>query len=186
MGGQTALLSRCKIGTFIQFQNIFLLPKPMLMDLSIRPVVIPDDVWWLQQWLGVEGDCLIPFYKTLQASSFIQSMMVWENDTPVFQFDLCEALFDDPGIGDSITPGDYTLRLLFAPDANPAVVCQGLYNCIDHAFLQKEASRILLPVDRNNKLLIEWVKEAGFTLANNNNLSRPHQALYLLNRSART
>src|SRR5687768_10762850 len=89
----------------------------MQVNISLRPVVIPDDIRFVQQWVGVDGSSLITFYESIEASSFIRSMMVWDNDQPVFQADMCEALFDDLDSGGAILPGDYTLRMLFAPDA---------------------------------------------------------------------
>ena len=156
---------------------------PIQMDLSVRPVVIPDDVRWFQQWLGVDADCLIPFYESLQVASFIQSMVVWENDLPVLQVDVCEALFDDLGAGDAIAPGDYSLRLLLGPDTDYNAISQALYNCIAYVFSEKKAGRILIPVHKSNTILIAWVKTAGFTLACNI-LPKPGYILYLLAKPA--
>ena len=155
--------------------------KQLQVDMSIRPVVIPDDVRWLQQWLGVQADCLIPFYESLQVASFIQSMVVWENDRPVLQVDICEALFDDLGIDDAVTPGDYSLRLLWAPDVDDNTISQALYNCLDYMFSVKKAGRILMPVHKSNIILSVWVKAAGFTLAKNI-LPKTGYVLYLLSK----
>ena len=152
-------------------------------EMSIRPVVIPDDIRWLQQWFGVQADCLIPFYESLQVASFIQSMVVWENDTPVLQVDICEALFDDLGADDAITPGDYSLRLLLAPDAGDNSISQALYNCLDYVFSAKKAGRILMTVHKSNTRLAAWVKAAGFTLSKNI-LPKQGYVLYLLNKPA--
>jgi len=150
-------------------------------NISIRPVIVPDDIGLLQQWLGVGADCLIPFYESLEASSFIQSMMVWENDKPILQVDICEALFDDLGAGDDFAPGDYSLRLLFAPDAPVDAISLGLYNCIDYVFLEKKASRILMLVHKSNELLIAWIKDTPFTLVKHIQ-PKPQHSLYVLNK----
>ena len=155
--------------------------KQLQMELSIRPVVIPDDVRWLQQWLGVDADCVIPFYESLQVASFIQSMVVWENDQPVLQADICEAIFDD--LGDAVAPGDYSLRLLLSPDAGHDTISQALHNCIAYVFSEKKAARIVMPVHKSNTILIEWVKAAGFTLAMNI-LPKPGYILYWLTKPA--
>lgn len=135
--------------------------------MSIRPVVMPDDISWLQQWLGGPADCLIPFYESLQVASFIQSMVVWENETPVLQADICEALFDDLASEVAIIPGDYSLRLLPAPDAGEHTLSTALYNCLDYVFSVKNAGRVLMPVHESSTVLMEWVKTAGFTPAIN-------------------
>ncbi|WP_133053863.1 hypothetical protein [Niastella yeongjuensis] len=153
------------------------------MDLSIRPVVIPDDVRWLQRWLGVDADCLIPFYESLQVASFIQSVVVWENDRPVLQVDICEALFDDLGTGDGISPGDYSLRLLPAPDADYNAISRALHNCIAYVFTEKKAGRVWMPLHNSNTLLMTWVKTAGFT-ETIDILPKPGYVLYLLDKPA--
>lgn len=155
----------------------------MQVNISIRPIVIPDDVRYVQQWVGLEAGSLIPLYESIAASSFIQSMMVWHNDQPVFQADMCEALFDDLGTGDTFLPGDYTLRLLFAPDARKGVLRQGLYNCLDYLFLEKKATRILIPVYRYNKILMDWVKAAHGMLSTGI-IHKPLHCLYLLTKAA--
>ena len=157
--------------------------KQLEVGTCIRPVVIPDDIRWLQQWLSIQGDCLIPFYESLQVASFIQSMVVWENDRPVLQVDICEALFDDLGADEAIAPGDYSLRLLLAPDADSNTLSHALYNCLDYVFSEKKAGRILMPVHKSNTILIDWVKAAGFTLAPNI-LPKPRYVLYLLGKPA--
>jgi hypothetical protein len=157
--------------------------RQLQVDMSIRPVVIPDDIRWLQQWLGVQADCLIPFYESLQVASFIQSMVVWGNDRPALQVDICEALFDDLGADDAIAPGDYSLRLLLSPDADDNTISQALYNCLDYVFSAKKAGRILMPVHKSNIVLSAWVKAAGFTLAKSI-LPKPGYVLYLLSKPA--
>jgi hypothetical protein len=152
-------------------------------EIFIRPVVVPDDIHWLQQWTGVEATCLIPFYESIAASSFIQAMMVWENEQPVLQVDICEALFDDLGAGDAIDPGDYTIRLQFAPDANSSSVGRALYNCIEYVFLEKKATRILIPVYKSNTMLMEWVKGANFTLSTGAT-NKPLHNLYMLTKAS--
>jgi hypothetical protein len=151
------------------------------VDIAIRPVAIPDDIQWLQQWTGLDADCLIPFYKNIEAASFMQSMMVWDNEQPVFQVDICEAIFDDPGAGDTIGPGDYTLRFQFSPQAPIPVIQQGLYNCVDYVFLEKKARRILMPVHKSNKILLDWVKDAHFSLATGM-VHKPQYPLYVLSK----
>lgn len=133
------------------------------VDITLRAVVIPDDIKWLQQLTGLDAGCLISFYESIQASSFIQSMMAWGNDQPVLQVDICEALFDDLGASDIISNGDYTLRFQFAPDVPVAVLQQALFSCIDHVFHEIKAKRILMQVRKDNKLLLDWVKAAPFT-----------------------
>jgi hypothetical protein len=133
------------------------------IDIKLCSVVIPGDIKWLQQWTGLEAGCLISFYESIQASSFIQSLMAWDNDQPVLQVDVCEALYDDLGAGDVIEAGDYTLRFQFAQDVPVTVLQQALYSCIDHVFLEIKASRILMQVHKNNKVLLDWVKAAQFT-----------------------
>ena len=157
--------------------------KQLQVDMSIRPVVIPDDIRWLQQWLGVRADCLIPFYESLQVASFIQSMVVWENDRPVLQVDIFEAVFDDLGADDAMAPGDYSLRLLLAPDVDDNTISQALYNCLAYVFSEKKAGRILMPVHKSNLVLSTWVKAAGFILAKNI-LPKPGYVLYLLSKPA--
>lgn len=149
------------------------------VDITLRAVVIPDDIKWLQQLTGLDAGCLISFYESIQASSFIQSMIAWENDQPVLQVDICEALFDDLGASDIISDGDYTLRFQFAPHAPIPVIQQTLYSCVEHVFLEKKASRILMQVHKSNKILLDWVKEAQFTLADGI-VNKPQHEIYLL------
>jgi hypothetical protein len=153
------------------------------VEISIRPVAIPEDIRWLHQWTGISADCLTTFYESIAASSFIQSMMVWENEQPVLQVDICEAWFDDLGVGDAIAPGDYTMRLQFSPYALHNSIWRGLYNCIDYVFLQKKASRILMPVYKSNNILHEWVKDARFTLSGST-LNKPLPNLYMLTKAS--
>lgn len=148
-------------------------------DVTLCPVVIPDDIKWLQQWTGLDAGCLIPFYESIQASSFIQSMMAWDNDQPVLQVDICEAMFDDVGAGELITPGDYTLRFQFAPHAPVPVLQQALNNCIAYVFHEKKANRILMQVHKSNKLLLDWLKEAQFVQATCI-IKKPQYSVYLL------
>ena len=155
----------------------------MPVEISIRPVAIPEDIRWLQQWTGVDADCLISFYESIAASSFMQAMVVWEQEQPVLQVDICEALFDDPGAGDAIVPGDYTLRLQFSPNAPDSSIWRGLYNCIDYVFFQKKANRILMPVYKSNNRLLEWVKEANFTLSTGIT-NKPLHNLYMLTKAS--
>lgn len=153
------------------------------VTISLRPVVIPDDIRFVQQWVGVDAASLLPFYESVEASSFVRSMMVWDNDEPVFQADMCEALFDDVGSGDAILPGDYTLRLLFSPAAGRKAIRQGLYNCMEYLFFELNASRILLPVYRSNKMLMDWVKAAHDMLLPGI-IQKPLNNLYILTRAA--
>ncbi|MCS3797595.1 hypothetical protein [Niastella sp. OAS944] len=132
-------------------------------DITFRAVVIPDDIKWLQQLTGLDAGCLISFYESIQASSFIQSMMAWDNDQPILQVDICEALFDDLGVSDIISDSDYTLRFQFAPHAPIAVIQQALYSCVEYVFYEMKAKRILMQVRKDNKLLLDWVKAAPFT-----------------------
>ena len=155
----------------------------MQVTISLRPVVIPDDIRFVQQWVGVEAASLIPFYESVAASSFIRSMMVWDNDQPIFQADMCEALFDDLGSGDAILPGDYTLRLLFAPATGRKAIRQGLYNCMEYLFSELNASRILIPVYKSNKMLMDWVKAAHDMLLPGI-IQKPLHNLYILTRTA--
>ena len=155
----------------------------MQVTISLRPFVIPDDIRFVQQWVGVEAASLLPFYESVEASSFMRSMMVWDNDQPIFQADMCEALFDDVGAGDSILPGDFTLRLLFAPDARRSAIRQGMYNCLDYLFLEKNATRILIPVYKYNKILMDWVKAAPGMLPTGI-IHKPLHSLYLLTKAA--
>lgn len=151
---------------------------PVKADITIRPVVIPDDIPWIEQWTGLDADCLIPFYESIAASSFMQSMMVWDNEQPVFQVDICEAIFDDFGAGDA-GPGDFTLRFQFPADAPVPVIHQGLYNCLHYMFLEKNARRILMPVHKSNKILLDWVKDARFALVTGM-VHKPQYPLYVL------
>lgn len=153
--------------------------SPVKAGITIRPVVVPDDILWIRQWTGLDADCLIPFYESIAASSFMQSMMVWDNEQPVFQVDICEAIFDDFGAGEAIGPGDFTLRFQFPAEVSIAVIRQGLYNCIDHMFLEKKARRILIPVHKSNKILLDWVKDAHFALATGM-VPKPQYPLYIL------
>lgn len=150
---------------------------------SIRPLAIPDDLRWLQQWTGVAADALTTFYENTASGSFMQSMMVWENEQPILQMDICEALFDDLGAGNAIGPGDYTMRLQFAPHAASSSIWHGLYNCLDYVFLKKKASRILIPVYKTNHMLLEWVKEAHFTLSAGA-MNTPLHKLYMLTKAS--
>jgi hypothetical protein len=152
-------------------------------EMTIRPIAIPDDLRWLHQWTGVDADTLTTFYESIAASSFIQSMVVWENEQPVLQVDICEALFDDLGVGDGIMPGDYTLRLQLARNAPDVSIWRGLYNCINHVFLEKKANRILIPVFKSNHLLLNWVKEANFTLSTGI-MNKPLHRLYMLTKAS--
>ena len=149
------------------------------VDITLRAVVIPDDIKWLQQLTGLDSGCLISFYESIQASSFIQSMMAWDNDQPILQVDICEALFDDLGVSDIISDSDYTLRFQFAPHARIAVIQQALYSCVEYVFREKKASRILMQVHKSNKILFDWVKEAQFTPAVGS-VNKPQHEIYLL------
>ena len=149
------------------------------VKITLCAVVIPNDIKWLQQWTGLDAGCLIPFYESIQASSFIQSMMAWDNDQPVLQVDICEALFDDLGAAEIIKEGDYTLRFQFAPDASIAAVQHAIYSCVEYVFNEKKAGRILVQVQKSNKVLMDWVKEAQFTLAVRI-VNKPQHELYLL------
>ena len=114
------------------------------VDITLCAVVSPGDIKWLQQWTGLDAGCLIPFYESIQASSFIQSMMAWNNDQPVLQVDICEALFDDLGAAEIISDGDYTLRFQFAPDVSFAAIQRALYSIVEYVFNEKKAGRILM------------------------------------------
>ena len=132
------------------------------INVTLCPVVIPDDITWLQQWTGLDAGCLISFYESIQASSFIQAMVAWDNEQPVLQVDICESMFDDMGAGELIGPGDYTLRFQFAPHAPVAVLRQALNSCIEYLFQAKKANRILIQVHKTNKILLDWLKHAQF------------------------
>jgi hypothetical protein len=163
-----AAIKKSMIVTVIKIQMMISATHPdshTKIDIAIRPVTIPDDIKWLQQWAGLDANCLIPFYQSIEASSFIQSMMAWDSEQPVLQFDICEAIFDDLGAGELVGEGDYTLRFQFAPNVPGPVIQQALYNSIGHVFLEKKANRILVPVHKSNKTLLDWVKEAHFKLA---------------------
>lgn len=151
------------------------------INITLCPVVIPDDIKWLQQWTGLDAGCLIPFYESIQASSFIQSMMAWDNEQPVLQVDICESMFDDVGAGELIARGDYTLRFQFAPLAPVPVLHQALYGCIDYLFREKKANRILMQVHKSNRLLLNWMKEAQFTRVTGIS-QKPRYLVYLLSR----
>jgi hypothetical protein len=135
------------------------------MNIAIRPVVIPDDLQGLQQCTGMDAECLLAFHENIANGSFMQPMLVWDNEQPLFQVDICQAIFDDPGADEPLGPHDYTLRFHFSPHASTDVIYQGLYNCIDYVFLNKKAGRILMPVDKTSKVLFDWVKEAHFEQA---------------------
>ena len=150
-------------------------------DIILKPVVMPDDIKWLQQLTGLDASCLVPFYESIQASSFIQSMMAWDHEQPVLQVDICEALFDDVGAGELIGPNDYTLRFLFAPGAPISVLQQALYNCIEYVFEIKKANRILMQVHKSNKILLNWMKEARFAKASGL-VQKPQYAVYVLSK----
>lgn len=150
-------------------------------DIILKPVVMPDDIKWLQQFTGLDASCLVPFYESIQASSFIQSMMAWDHEQPVLQVDICEALFDDVGAGELIGPGDYTLRFQFAPLAPVPVLKQALYNCIEYVFQAKNANRILMQVHKSNKVLLDWMKETQFVQAAGL-IQKPQYAVYFLSR----
>ncbi|WP_158085499.1 hypothetical protein [Niastella vici] len=152
-------------------------------EISIRPVAIPDDIRWLQQWTGVAAEALTTFYENTASGSFMQCMMVWENEQPILQVDICEALFDDLGAGDAVGPGDYTLRLQFAPNAADSSIWRGLYNCLDYVFVTRKANRILIPVYKSNHMLLEWVKEAHFTLSAGT-MNTPLHKLYMLTKAS--
>lgn len=148
-------------------------------DIILKPVVMPDDIKWLQQFTGLDASCLVPFYESIQASSFIQSMMAWDHEQPVLQVDICEALFDDVGAGDLIGAGDYTVRFLFAPHAPVPVLQQALYNCVEYVFQEKKANRILMQVHKSNKILLDWMKEAHFAQAAGL-VQKPQYSVYIL------
>jgi hypothetical protein len=147
----------------------------------LKPVVMPDDIKWLKQLTGLDASCLVPFYESIQGSSFIQSMMAWDHEQPVLQVDICEALFDDVGAGELIGPGDYTLRFQFAPLASILVLQQALYNCVEYVFQSKKARRILMQVHKSNKILLDWMKEAGFAQAAGL-VQKPLYSVYFLTR----
>lgn len=147
--------------------------------MTIRPVVLPDDIQGLQQCTGMDIESLISFYENIANASFMQPMLVWDHEQPVLQVDICEAIFDDPGMGDNPGPGDYTLRFQFSPQAPVNVIQQGLYNCVDYVFLEKKASRIIMPVHKSNKILLDWVKDAHFAQVTGLG-HKPPYSLYIL------
>lgn len=153
------------------------------VKISLRPIVVPDDLRFIQQWVGVHAGSLIPFYESIAVSSFMKAMMAWDHDQPVLQADMCEALFDDLGTGERIRSGDYTLRLLFAPNACRSAIEKGLYSCMEYLFKDKQASRILIPVYRYNKVLIDWVKAVNCMLSPGI-IQKPLHNLYLLTNAA--
>lgn len=150
-------------------------------DIILKAVVMPDDIKWLQQFTGLDASCLVPFYESIQASSFIQSLMAWDHEQPVLQIDICEALFDDVGAGELIGPNDYTLRFQFAPGAPISVLHQALYNSVEYVFQAKGANRILMQVHKSNKILIDWMKEARFMKAAGL-AQKPLYAVYFLSK----
>ncbi|THU30791.1 acetyltransferase [Niastella caeni] len=139
------------------------LESHMEVEISIKPFVIPDDIRYIRQWTGVDEAGLMPFYESIAASSFIHAVMVWDKDQPLFEAAICEAVFDDLGLGHAVQPGDYTLRLQIAPNAGHDAILQGLNNCIDYLFSNKAASRILVPVHTTNKIFMEWGREDKYT-----------------------
>ncbi|OQP68401.1 hypothetical protein [Niastella populi] len=135
------------------------------MGIAIRPVVIPDDLQGLQQCTEMDAESLIAFHENIANGSFMQPMLVWDGEQPLFEVDICQAIFDDPGTCDPLGTDDYTLRFQFSPHAPMNVIHEGLYNCMEYVFLQKKASRILIVVESGNKILLDWVKDADFAKA---------------------
>jgi hypothetical protein len=150
-------------------------------DIILKPVVMPDDIKWLQQFTGLDASCLVPFYESIQASGFIQSLMAWDHEQPVLQVDICEALFDDVGAGELIGPGDYTLRFQFATGTPIPILHQALYNCVEYVFQVKKARRILMQVHKSNKILLNWMKETRFAQAAGL-VQKPQYAVYFLSK----
>jgi hypothetical protein len=148
------------------------------MGIDIRPVVIPDDLQGLQQCTGMDAESLTVFHENIANGSFMQPMLVWDGEQPLFEVDISQAIFDDPGTGDPVGAHDYTLRFQFSPHAPVNVIHQGLYNCIEYVFLQKKASRILIVVQTNNNILLDWVKDAHFAQAMGL-LANPQHPLYI-------
>lgn len=148
------------------------------MGIDIRPVVFPDDLQGLQQCTGMDAESLTVFHENIVNGSFMQPMLVWDGDQPLFEVDISQAVYDDPGAGDPLGPDDYTLRFQFSPHAPVNVIHRGLYNCIEYVFVQKRARSILMPVHDSNKLLIDWVKDAHFAQAMGI-LTDPHYPLYI-------
>lgn len=132
-------------------------------NITLRPVAIPGDLTCLQQLTGLDVSCLIPFYESIHGSSFIQSMIAWDNDQPMLLVDICESLFDDLGASELVGPGDYTLRFQFATNTPIPILHQGLHSCIDHVFHDRKANRILVQIDKSNKVLLDWLNAANFT-----------------------
>jgi hypothetical protein len=134
--------------------------------ITIRSFKTPDDVPYIERWVGVEAAaCLTSMYESVQLADFVESLMVLNNNEPLFQADLCKAPFDEISAAFSIKPGDYTLRLLMPFQPDNKLFQRGLLHILNYGFIKKNATRLLVPVYESNKMLNKWFQQAGCTMA---------------------
>jgi len=134
--------------------------------ITIRPFKSPDDIHYIEQWVGVEADaCLASMYESVELADFVESLMILNNNEPMFQADLCKAPFDEISAAFTSQPGDYTLRLLMPFQTDNKLFHRGLLHILNYGFASKHATRILVPVYESNKVLNRWFRQAGCTMA---------------------
>jgi hypothetical protein len=104
-------------------------------------------------------------YESIALADFVESLMVLNNNEPLFQADICKAPFDEVSAAFITEPGDYTLRLLMASETDNKLFRRGLLQILNYGFTQKKADRILVPVYESNKMLNRWFHQAGCTMA---------------------
>lgn len=131
-------------------------------DISIRAFKTPDDLYYIEEWVGVKAACLGSLYESIALADFIESLMVCSHGEPLLEADICQALFDEIGFTLPTEAGDYTLRLLFPFSQDNKKMNQALLRVLEYAFTRKKATRILLIVDGQNKLPEQWIKQINF------------------------
>jgi hypothetical protein len=151
--------------------------------ITIRPFKTPDDIHYIEQWAGVEAAaCLVSMYESIALADFVESLMVLNNNEPLFQADICNASFDEISAAFITQPGDYTLRLLMPSQTDNRLLQRGLLQILKYGFTKKKVGRLLVPVYDSNKMLNKWFHQAGCTMAAGFNYKQLF-GLYLLTRT---
>jgi len=134
--------------------------------ITIRPFKTPDDIHYVEQWVGVEAAaCLASMYASVELADFVESLMILSNNEPLFQADISKAPFDEISAAFVTNPGDYTLRLLMPFQTDNKLFHRGLLHILNYGFTKKNATRLLVPVYESNKMLNRWFQQAGCTMA---------------------
>lgn len=152
---------------------------PTELDLNIKSFRNPDDITIIQSWTGVEAVCFDPLYESIAEADFLESVMVWQQNQPVLQADICKAVFDELSSVYMTNPGDFTIRPQFSDNAEATLVQQALQVCIDYAFEKKGAKRVIIPVYEKNNPLKSWMQQSNNILVHGV-LYKPSQRLFIL------